>query len=242
VILEIDAGNSRFKWRVVDPVGAESFLGVRAGSIEDLIMITGGKGIERVRISSVRSAADNAILSEVIQRSFGVAPEFAQSLQICGGVTNGYRRAEKLGVDRWMAMLAGRHLAGGQAYIVVDAGSAITIDFVNNNGEHEGGYIVPGLQLQVASLLRGTAMEIRNEAYWGELEPGRDTEIAIRNGILCMVCQWIAAVTCDRRMHAGRILLTGGDGSLLSENLRSISLVHEYLPDLVLDGLRVALP
>jgi type III pantothenate kinase len=242
LIFEIDVGNSRVKWRVIDAEGATNVFGVEAGLVEALIEGHQDKKFERVRISSVRCAKTNLRLSQNIQSRLGVTPEFAQSLKFCGGVVNAYVQPEKLGVDRWMAMLAGRKIVGEQAFVVVDAGSALTMDFVDERGWHSGGYIVPGLHLQLDSLSRGTAIPMNNGQYWPELVPGRDTYSAIRSGILSMVCNWICSEVGALGVNRINLLMTGGDASVLSCELLKKGLRFDHVPDLVLDGLRVALP
>jgi type III pantothenate kinase len=242
LIFEIDVGNSRVKWRIVDAEGATNVFGVEAGFVENLIEDHQDKKFERVRISSVRSATTNLRLSQDVQSRLGVKPEFAQSVKYCGGVVNAYVQPEKLGVDRWMAMLAGRKLVGEQAFVVVDAGSALTMDFVDERGWHSGGYIVPGLLLQLDCLSRGTAIPMNKGQFWPELVPGRDTYSAIRSGILSMVCSWIYSEIGALSVNRTKLLITGGDASVLSCELLKKGLRFDHVPDLVLDGLRVALP
>lgn len=242
MILELDVGNTRVKWRIVDQAGITAAVGTHIDSIENLVEYHRDKTFKRVRISSVRTAATNVCLDLCIQRYLGVIPEFAQSLRKFGGVTSAYWQAEKLGVDRWMAMLAGRQRLPGRAFVVVDAGSALTIDFVDKNGLHSGGYIVPGLRLQLGSLSQGTAIAFSEDGCWSELAPGRDTEHAIRSGILGMVCHWVHSVVGPQNKAGVNVLITGGDAAVLATELLKMGLQLEHVPDLVLDGLRVALP
>ena len=69
---------------------------------------------------------------------------------------NGYQQAQSLGVDRWLAMVAARQFTQS-AVCVVDCGSAITFDYVNCEGCHEGSYIIPGARLMSQALARDTA-------------------------------------------------------------------------------------
>ena len=242
MILEIDVGNSRAKWRVVDEEGSTEIFGVEVGSLEGLIESHQDRTFQRVRVSSVRSETKNLRLCQEIQSRLGVRPEFAQSLNFCGGIFNAYEQPEMLGVDRWLAMLAGRKLVGEQAFVVIDAGSALTMDFVDRDGVHSGGYIVPGLQLQLDSLSRGTAIPLKNGQFWPELVPGRNTYSAIRSGILGMVCCWVYSEIGALGVNRTNFLITGGDASVLSCELMKKGLHCVHVPDLVLDGLRVALP
>ena len=67
------------------------------------------------------------------------------------GVRNAYRDPGRLGVDRWLAMVAAR-ARGSEAACVVDCGSAVTVDVLDKEGAHLGGLIVPGLEMMKVSL------------------------------------------------------------------------------------------
>lgn len=242
MILEIDAGNSRMKWRILDSDGRIICAGAHSGVVENLSMLPDLPGVNRARVSSVRSEKANATLARLIHAATGILPEFAKSQKVLGSVTNGYSEFEKLGVDRWMAMLAGRDLAGQQAYVVLDAGSAITLDFVDQSGLHRGGYIVPGIHMQEQILLCGTAIEFSDEFSGGSVVPGRSTAAAIRNGIMAMVSRWVVGEVSGCDLELKKVLLTGGDAPILSTGLSSVGLRHILVPDLVLDGLKVSLP
>src|SRR3546814_4187176 len=68
------------------------------------------------------------------------------SSDLMAGVRNGYDDYGRLGLDRWLALLGGFHLASG-ACLVLDFGTAVTADFVAADGEHLGGFICPGMPL-----------------------------------------------------------------------------------------------
>ena len=95
-------------------------------------------------------------LSDWLQSHFGIAPEFARTARFAAGVTCGYEDPSRLGVDRWLAMLAARQLSN-RPFIVFGLGTAGTADFVDGDGVHKGGFIVPGLRLMTEALFAGTA-------------------------------------------------------------------------------------
>ena len=121
--------------------------------------------------------------------------------------------------------------------IVVDFGTAITIDLVTRKGEYLGGAIAPGLELSLEALASQTALlpKVGLTAPSGVL--GRDTASSIRAGIV-----YGAAALCDglvgrlKRRYAPRatVVATGGSSRLLARYATSINHVN---PTLVLDGL-----
>ena len=148
--------------------------------------------------------------------------------------------SEKLGVDRWLSILAAR-AQSHEACIVVDCGSAITVDLITSQGEHLGGYIAPGLRLMREALsTKTTAINLGKIGYSESAFPGRNTVQAIKSAELAMFMGLIAqAKNILGNYEAGECLvwLTGGDGEWLSSMLAE----SKFVEDLVLDGLDVAL-
>jgi type III pantothenate kinase len=242
VILEVDAGNSRVKWRVVDIAGRPICRGVDSELRQGMLSKHAGVRPVRARIASVRTDLANRNLVALLEQEFALTVEFAVSSPALGGVINGYRTPESLGVDRWLAILAARKRWPMQDLLVVDSGSAATLDIVSEAGVHHGGYIVPGLRLQLESLARGTALPCfaapGNEAS----VPGRDTETAVRSGVVRMLSAWVIEEARTRFRGGARVIVTGGDGPGLAEHLRAAGVPNDFVEDLVLDGLQIALP
>lgn len=238
-ILELDVGNTRAKWRLL--AEGQSVCARGVCTVPEL------QGLEleqadlaQVRVSSVRGRAFNRELDKKLRLVLGVDPQFASASAECFGVINAYADPEKLGVDRWLAMVAAFARVRG-ACLVIDAGSAITLDGVAVSGQHLGGYIVPGLAIQARSLLAGTSILSSEEFQFGAMAMGNSTRTAIENGILSMVVAWIA--DAKRNSVSEPVLfVTGGDAGVLSAALKSQGVAHECVPELVLDGLALALP
>lgn len=240
MILELDAGNSCIKWRLLgdgrklsgivshDPFDWQATLPTRAV-------------VDRARVANVAGDEAAASLRDFIAKTWGVTAEFATSTSACVGVRNSYRNPEALGVDRWLAILAAWRHSARRPCVVVDAGSALTVDFVTASGVFPGGYIVPGLSMMIEALRGGTSQIDFAQGAGIDVKPGSNTVDAVQNGCLAMSVAFIEAVL--RRFEAeegeARVLVTGGGGELLVQHL---SANVEYQPDLVLDGLALALP
>ena len=149
----------------------------------------------------------------------------------------------RVGIDRLLAALAATQQEPGECYrIVVDAGSAVTVDRVSPDGVFEGGAILPGWGMMAAMLARQTDLLPETEPVFRACVPsvvGRSTEAAIRSGVYWGM---VGAVTeLVRRMtvettEAGPILVTGGDGGPLAEHLGGGRSVR-HVPNLVIDGI-----
>ncbi|MBU0501391.1 MAG: type III pantothenate kinase [Gammaproteobacteria bacterium] len=240
-ILLVDIGNSRLKWALLlDGIrGAQHSEPYRPGQLVALLpRIWQGIRPQRILIASVASEAVNREIAHWSEATWGLPPEFMRSQAQCLGVTNGYREPERLGIDRWLALIAAYHRCGGSVG-VVDAGSAVTIDLVDGQGRHRGGWILPGVALQGRCLRANTAIPAFDDLA-PVLAPGHATAEAIANGGLLAVAGAIeqaARIVAVRGDLPGiRWVLTGGDGDRLANLL---TLEFEIMDGLVMDGLHL---
>lgn len=240
MILDIDIGNTRIKWRLYDPISGRSSLG-NCVVLEDLLseLVRLEVRPERVRVSCVGRATTLDMLDRWLQQHGLAACQRAKTTAALGGVTNGYREPGQLGVDRWLAACAAFRLARG-ACVVVDAGSAVTLDVVDAAGLHRGGYIVPGLRLQQAALRVGTENVVFSaDTELGNVDLGACTQAAVHHGILFMLTGFMEKASRDYAASSCDLILTGGDAALLAANL---AVPHRVVPDLVFQGIEIALP
>lgn len=247
MILELDCGNSFIKWRVL-AVNAGQVLG--EGVVDsNLALLEGLGGLKGLaltfcRLVSVRTAEETAALTSLLRDTFDVPVVCATPAREMSGVRNGYEEFERLGLDRWLAMLGGFHLASG-ACLVLDFGTAVTADFIAADGEHLGGFICSGMPL-MRNQLRTHTRNIRYgdlaaEQALESLVPGRATVEAVERGCLLMLRGFVMTQLELARSYWGEdfvVFLTGGDASLVTEAVPQARVV----PDLVFVGLAMACP
>ena len=152
------------------------------------------------------------------------------------GIENGYKYPEKLGIDRWLAMIGARQITQ-KSCLIIDAGTAITIDFLTADGAHQGGWIVAGLQTMQTALIQNTAaLNLSGEPP--QFTFAQNTQQAIANGALATAVGVIkqAINLAQKNTQEFEIFLTGGDAPLLAENLQT---AHKVVADLVLQGLKL---
>lgn len=241
MILLLDIGNSRLKWAIFDagilrPGSAISHQ--LENAIAELESQVAGNNITRVVVANVAGERLECRVRQWVDTCWGLAAEFISAQASLFGLRNGYKHPDKLGVDRWLAMLAAQHNAAGSPFLLADCGSAITIDLVDAEGLHLGGVITPGLTLMKDSLLRGTALSVSQQSLpASQLMWSDNTEDAMRGGArLAAVGAIIVAIEQARKLFGSKvkIYLTGGDAELLKESL-PVSISHD--PWLVLKGL-----
>lgn len=245
MILDLDLGNTRVKWRVVsaDGVVARGQSGLESFPSAELLALS---DIKRVRLAAVCSEDIVNRVKTVLQATWPVIVECAKVSAQAGAVINAYREPSSMGVDRWLIILAAhRKLLAAPSCggcVVVSCGTACTLDFVHRDGQHHGGYILPGVYLMREALREKTA-RIRFDA--GEIDwqraPGSSTAAAVEHGAIHAILSAIeqAYTESQRRYGTSKLLLTGGDAAQLAALLA----VHaEVDTELVLTGLELALP
>lgn len=247
MILELDCGNSFIKWRVISQDGKSRLL---AGVVEsdaalfESLANAPAVRVTRCRLVSVRSDIETEQLMVRIRESLGIDVVCAQSASQVGEVCNGYEDFQRLGLDRWLAVLGGYHL-GQRACLVLDLGTAVTADFISADGKHQGGFICPGLPLMRDQLSTHTR-RIRYDrqvalAALQELEPGRSTAEAVERGCVLMLRGFVAEQLRQAQMRfpgGFEVFLTGGDAELVRDVIPGAQVV----PDLVFVGLAIACP
>lgn len=240
-ILLLDVGNTRLKWAWQS---GETFLPgselVHAGrlGIDQLTQI--GRHHSPTRVVAVCVAGDSVAesLRIQVQREFGKQVEFVTAATEVGGIRNAYKQPAQLGSDRWAALIAAHQRRPGYL-CVIDAGSALTLDLVRPDGQHLGGYILPGLAMLQNCLLERTAIPLPPGSvnFASGTQPGNSTRSCIANGALQAACGLIERTVLQLEQQGNetvQCVLTGGDSQSLAAVL---SIPYEIEPDLVLMGL-----
>lgn len=241
MILELDAGNSSIKYRVLALSDARVLLRGRLRGVSELAawLEKEGRTYAASRASMVHSArALELPLHETMEPYTVQKLCIAKVSEQLAGVRHAYADPGQLGVDRWLAMGAAYHLVGG-ACLVIDAGTAITADTVDASGMHLGGCIAPGVERLIGSLITGTTLQAGRAETVSGLQ--RTTESCVDAGINLMLEGFVTQLKgiADQEMPKGyRVVVTGGDARRLLRHLPEATLVDE----LVFDGLALACP
>lgn len=229
IVLDIDAGNTFLKWRILELGLSGRF---RHGELDAQQW---PEHLDRVLVASVAGAEINSRIAAMVSSRWGVKAEFATTESTRAGVTNSYSDPARMGVDRWLAILSAWDKAGSACW-VVDCGSAITIEQLDDNGKHLGGYIIPGIQLMSRNLLSNTAeIIVDHSVEQFNSSPGVNTSEAVQHGINLLLQSLAEKVIAGA--EGCPVYVTGGDGQLFC----SLADGAVWCPDLVMDGLALAL-
>ncbi|MBA1446833.1 MAG: type III pantothenate kinase [Chromatiales bacterium] len=240
MILLLDIGNSYLKWC--------SHEGLRRGEIiREAYGADIGAWLNRcwqdseqpasVWISSVAGEKVDAEVSRWIRRNWLIESKFIVSRRAQADVVNGYHQPEQLGVDRWMALLAGRAISH-QPCLIVDCGTATTIDAMDAEGRHLGGLIIPGLEMMKESLLGGTAISKFEEAELIDFV-ATDTASAILSGGINATKSLINEMRDRLSKKLGQPVLSLLTGGAAGQLLDGVLMPKRHEPNLVLNGVAI---
>lgn len=141
----------------------------------------------------------------------------------------GYQIAEQFGVDRWLALLGAASLFPNRCCLIIDAGTATTVDLLTATGKHLGGWIIPGLDIMTTSLTLNTSniqLTTNKEAINKEatLSFAMNTNDNVINGCLAATVGAIELAidnAVKKTAQLDHIILTGGNANLLSAQLKA---------------------
>lgn len=242
--LLMDVGNSRIKWGVcengeIHRTGHISQAKVRENGLQVLTTRL-PRDIDDVFVSNVAGTTFATRLSGVIGMHCGCDVRFARSERRGWGITGSYAQPRRMGVDRWVALVGAWTEVQGTC-LIVDCGTAVTIDALDDNGHHLGGQIIPGVATMAEALTSATSdipqvrpAPGRDGADLGMF--GRNTAAAVREGAQNAVCGAVDRAIRTLQSHAYEpvVILTGGDASRILSALCEPPL---HRPHLVLQGL-----
>jgi type III pantothenate kinase len=230
-VLLLDVGNSRLKWATasgtqLEAGGAVAHDGNPAAAVSALAPARA----DAVWIANVTGPALAAPLAVALAARYSVTPRFAAVQAEYAGLRAAYAEPQRLGVDRWLALLAAWSATRGGA-CVISAGTALTFDAVEADGRHLGGVIAPGLLAMQQAVLGVTRFPSSGPAPDYSEGLGVDTDACVRQGALHAGAGLVERLAAR---HSGLRWITGGDAAVLARHLGPGWTVR---PQLVLEGL-----
>ncbi len=236
-ILIVDVGNSHIKWGV-----SKDRLWVTKGQFahHDIEMLANDwSGLEDISCAVASTVSNESITCQLnsILAALGFKVYWIASRQYQCGVTNGYKDYRQLGTDRWAALIA----AWNKFYdscLIVNVGTAMTVDVLSRDGIFLGGYIVPGPFLQLQSLKINTQINYITPVCY-ELFP-TTTSSAVYSGIIvaltAMIEKTLELFYKHQEYQVRNCILSGGGADFIRSHIE-----HPFveMDNLVLDGLSV---
>lgn len=242
MILLIDIGNTRIKWALVDANGVilpgDSFsLENPFAAIKELFKQFKQRP-RSIVISNVKDPQISNILTETALLTLDIMPFEIYSTEHSSYISNGYQIPRQLGADRWCAM-HGAAMQTEKPYLVIDAGTCVTIDAVDADGNHMGGLILPGLACSAKAIELVTNINIEEvEKQQPEFLP-INTYDAIKLGAHISLLSTVKQTYDDFKRFTKcepLVFITGGDSEQISKLVDINTIVD---PHLVFKGMSV---
>ena len=242
-ILVIDVGNSRLKWALR---GSRGWTARGAVANQDIgsLAVRDWQNLERpMRAVGVNVAGESARVRVEGQLGRWRLPiEWLSATAEAGGVTNHYQVPSQLGADRWASLVAARRRAVAanesvpRACIVVNAGTAVTIDALDGDGVFRGGLILPGIDVMLRALADSTAGLRKPPGNFADYPA--NTPDALFSGAVQAACGAIEQMRRRLRGHGPEVTcyLAGGSAADIAPHL---SAPVELVENLVLEGVLV---
>ncbi|MCF6282520.1 MAG: type III pantothenate kinase [Candidatus Polarisedimenticolaceae bacterium] len=238
--LLLDVGNSRLKWALYcdQNLGTTGTV-LHNGNLTEALhsVLAELPPPNEVFAGNVMGGDSDDLISRFSFEQWNITTQIIKTQACAFGVENGYIIPERLGVDRWLALIAAHHLYKS-TLLIVDAGSATTFDALTAAGKHLGGLILPGLELMQESLLSKTSIP-RVEFTVTETLFASDTAEAVSGAAIQSTVALIERLHSTLKESTGcipHLILTGGNASVVGAQLTEQKEVF-YEPDLVMKGL-----
>ncbi len=243
--LLVDIGNSSIKWALragqrAPLTGVGSALHNGALPMDLLAIWDALDQVDAIFAAGVGPQTVKDAVIQVCESRFDRRPRWIRTQPRALGVRIAYPVPERLGVDRFLALVAAHQRAqadaAATASLIVDAGTAITYDLLTADGQHLGGLILPGIGLMRTGLLAGTQIPLHEPAD-ADLPWAADTGEAIAAASIQAPAALLERLHQRLQAHTGtppHLLLTGGDAGRLAA---ATHLSTEQIPELVLRGL-----
>ena len=158
-----------------------------------------------------------------------------------------YQEPTTLGIDRWLALLGAIHLYPKKNVLIIDAGTATTVDLLASNGQHQGGWILAGINALFKSILSHSTLVHAKSKAIPSLAFGCNTTDNVNNACWAATLGMIeqAIGQAQQLNDIDRIILTGGDGKALKTLLlaqtteRPIAVKNiQFIDNLIFYGLQ----
>jgi type III pantothenate kinase len=245
--LYVDVGNSCLKWACATATGLGPMSRL-AYSVESLPQLLDKAWQDltppqHVMVANVAGPAVVAHVAQWVRDTWGLTIGQAHTADQACGVRNGYPEAETLGVDRWLSLIAAHRLLSG-VVCIFDCGTAMTMDVIDESGEHLGGQITPGMEMMKSALVANTQAIGAGESDAGLNLLAKDTASAVAMGCSWTTIAYMERMTSeiqDTLQRPLQVIVTGGGISPLLPYLSGYvdSGQWRYEPDWVLRGLQI---
>jgi len=235
--LLIDIGNSRTKYIFSTCIEKEKCKVINNRQLTVNWLEENFYSVKKIILANVsKSSLTNVIEQWAEQKN--IALQVIVSEQKRFGITSFYQQPKQLGIDRWLAILAVANLYAEKNALIIDAGTATTIDLLSSQGQHLGGWILPGINLMFDSLLTQTSRIDAQREIVASLEFGANTSENVNSACWAATIGAIELAINQATKQLNNldvIIITGGN----AENIKALLSTKVLIEDnLIFHGLQ----
>lgn len=250
MIILIDIGNSRTKYVQLIEGNLSATTQLNNNEFSVAYFTTHFTQASRIIVANVaQSVLTNELDTWCVEQE--ISFKQVHSEQQKNALISAYREPTTLGIDRWLALLGAIHLYPQENVLIIDAGTATTVDLLASSGQHQGGWILAGIKALFNSILSHSTLVHAENKTVASLAFGTNTTDNVNNACWAATLGMIkqAIEQAQQLIHIDRIVLTGGDGRalttlLLAQKTAKINTVAniQFIDNLIFYGLQEYAP
>lgn len=239
MIVLVDIGNTRTKCLIKGKDGDTKRIVIDNDEITTAWLCLHWNKATQVIIGSVKAGELTELISAWAE-SYKVNVNFVESEKQRFGITNSYQEPKSLGVDRWLTLIGASILHPKCAVIIIDAGTATTVDVLDKDGTHQGGLILAGIDLMLSQLTSNTSkvkFEISSSTNIGL---GKSTTECVNNAAWAATIAMInsSIKEAENLYNIERCILLGGNARRVLPFIRNENSETNIIDDLIFEGLK----
>jgi len=233
----IDIGNTRTKYCIVNKGKRNVQQAVLNKYLSNHFLSENFSGATKIIVANV---SHDKLTDEINAwcRINGVAYQQVVSEIKKNKVVTGYKIPSQLGVDRWLTLVGAAELFPNKNVLIIDAGTATTVDFLTASGQHQGGWILAGIKTLISSVLAETTQVKANIIEKESLAFGINTSENVHNAAWAATAGAVNLAISqvqEQNFTLDEVIITGGNGDILSS---FVSHQNTVIEELVFSGLQ----
>lgn len=237
MIALVDIGNTRTKYCFVNNKQREEISSIENEKLSNDYLLSHFNQVDKIIVASVSHNG----LTDTIEfwcKEHEVSYQRVVSEKSRNSIVSAYHQPSQLGVDRWLTLIAANELYPNENILIIDAGTATTIDLLAASGEHQGGWILAGIDTLFGSVLNNTSQVWASSTRAASLAFGASSSENVNNATWAATVGAVSQAILQSEQQGvaiNKILVTGGNGHSLAALLSHKSTLVD---DLVFVGLQ----